>query len=143
MKNNIFVDTERLKCIDTFRIIYLFLFVGAFLITEVGRNVYRPYIYENNIHDYGIADSIGNLGGIIVQIYFGLLLLNSPWPKNLRLILLYITGYILYEFLQPYLPRGTFDWLDVYGTVLGGIVATLILLFIKILPIQNKVYYKF
>lgn len=31
--------------------------------------------------------------------------------------------YIVYEVLQPYLPRGTFDWNDVFGTLLGLAIA--------------------
>jgi hypothetical protein len=60
--NNFFTDKNAIKTIDLFRIIYLVIAVFAFLITEAGRNIYRPFIYENAINDFGIADSIGNSG---------------------------------------------------------------------------------
>ena len=68
--NNFFTDKASIKTIDSRRIIYFVIAVLFFFLTEIGRNIYRPYIYTNNIDDYGIADSIGNSGGIIVQIFF-------------------------------------------------------------------------
>ena len=143
MKDNFFVDVDRLRCIDTYRIIYLVLAVVAFVTTEAGRYIYRPYIYKNDINDFGLADSIGNLGGIMVQIFFTLFMLNSPWPKSVRLILLLVGGYIAYEVIQPYLPKGVFDWLDVYGTLVGGIFAIAILLVLKSIPLRNRTIFRF
>ena len=140
---NFFTDKEQLKTIDTFRIIFLITGMVAFLFTECGRFVYRPYIYENNINDFGIADSIGNSGGIVVQIFIGLALINSTFNKGFRLIGLFVGGYILYEILQPILPKGTFDWLDIYGTLIGGMVGLLSYLIIHSLVKQNRIIYKF
>ena len=138
-----FTDKEHLRTIDVRRIAYFVTFVFSFIMTETGRYYYRPYIYENNINDLGIADSIGNLGGIVVQIFFGLLLLNSSKKKGFRVIAFFVVGYIFYEIVQPILPRGVFDWLDIYGTVLGGIVGLLLYLLIHVLTKRNKVLYKF
>ncbi len=115
----------------------------SFFLTEIGRKIYRPFIYENDINDFGLADSVGNSGGIIVQIFFGLTILNSSYKKGFRLIGLFVIGYILYEVVQPYLPRGVFDLKDVYGTLLGGFVGLLIYLLIHALLKRNKVLYKF
>jgi glycopeptide antibiotics resistance protein len=102
--------------------------------------VYRPYIYSNGIDDFGIADSMGNLGGIIVQIFLMLAVLNPPRKIAHHTFIFVIVGYILYEILQLILPKGVFDWLDVYGTLIGGIIAygiyQLALLFVK----NNTVY---
>ena len=51
-------------------------------------------------------------------------------------------GYILYEILQPYLPRGVFDWNDVYATFIGGTVGTIIFLLLHRFPKKNSVYYE-
>ncbi len=72
----IFTDRESFRTIDLFRLLYAAIAVSAFLLTEVGRNLYRPYVYENGINDFGIADSMGNLGGIVVQVFFSLAFLN-------------------------------------------------------------------
>ncbi len=81
-RNNFFIDKEKIRTIDTFRVVYFITFLLSFGFTEIGRYIYRPYIYENRINDYGIADSMGNWGGIIVQIFFGLLIFNSTKKVN-------------------------------------------------------------
>jgi hypothetical protein len=139
-----FIDKEQFKTIDSRRIAYLITCVAGFFLTEFGRFRYRPYIYENNINDFGIADSIGNLGGIVVQIYFGMLILNPSKKLGFGIIAFMMGGYILYEILQPILPKGVFDWLDIYGTVLGGICALLIyFLILRLTKNKNKIFYKF
>jgi len=142
IRNNFFTDDHAIRTIDNYRIIFLLAAGIMFLITEIGRYVYRPFIYKNNIDDFGIADSIGNLGGIIVQIFFMLAIANSPRNKGFNLIIFAVLGYVLYEFAQPYLPKGVFNWKDVYGTIVGGIISALILLCIKTF-IKNKVIYHF
>ena len=143
MDNNYFLDKEKIKTIDTYRIVYFILFLVAFGLTEIGRYIYRPFIYENRIDDYGIADSMGNSGGIIVQIFFGLAIINSTFKKGLRLILFFIFGYILYETAQTFLPKGVFDWKDIYGTIIGGVVALILYIIVRRLINKNKVYYRF
>ena len=140
--NNFFTDKVSIKTIDSKRIIYFVIAVLVFFLTEIGRNIYRPFIYTNHIDDYGIADSIGNSGGIIVQIFFMLAILNSPRKKVFRVIGFIVIGYILYEILQPYLPRGVFDWKDIYGTLIGGVISLCVLFFIK-KGVKNKVIYQF
>ncbi len=138
---NFFTDSNAINTIDLYRIIYSVITVLAFILTEIGRNIYRPFIYTNRINDYGIADSIGNSGGIIVQIFFMLTFLNSPPPKVFRVIGFVTTGYILYEILQPYLPKGVFDIKDIYGTLAGGVICGLLWLLIN-KTVKNKTLYK-
>jgi len=118
-----FTDRNAIRKIDTFRIVYLATAVVWFFITEAGRFVWRPFVNANNINDFGLADSVGNWGGIVVQIFFMLAVMNSPRRKSYRVIAFVTVGYIAYEFLQPYLPKGVFDWKDVYGTLIGGVIS--------------------
>jgi hypothetical protein len=71
-----------------------------------------------------------------------LAILNSPKNKELRVIGFIVIGYIIYEILQPFLPRGGFDYKDIYGTLIGGVIALFVLLIIQKL-IKNKVFYVF
>ena len=143
MKGNPFTDPVSIRTIDTYRIFSGAVAVLAFLITEAGRFIYRPFIYKHHIDDLGLADSIGNLGGIIVQIFFMLAVFNSQDRKAFNVILFLVVGYILYEFLQPYLPKGVFDWKDVYGTLAGGMIAAVILYFRPKIIRNNRVYHRF
>jgi glycopeptide antibiotics resistance protein len=142
-ERNFFIDKERIRTIDTFRVTYFLLSLFFFLIKEIGRNIYRPFIYENHIDDFGIADSIGNLGGILVQIFFGLAIFNSQLIKSIRLITFFILGYVLYEIIQPILPRGVFDWRDIYGTLIGGIIAVLLVILLHKVIKKNRIIFKF
>ncbi len=142
-RNNFFIDKEKIRTIDTFRVVYFITFLLSFGFTEIGRYIYRPYIYENRINDYGIADSMGNWGGIIVQIFFGLLIFNSTKKKGIRLIAFFVLGYILYEIFQLVLPKGVFDWKDIYGTFIGGGIGLLLFLLVHKVIRQNIILYKF
>jgi hypothetical protein len=140
--DNYFLDKNNFRTLDTLRIYYFLLFILSFGLTEVGRFIYRPFIYKNHINDLGIADSIGNSGGILAQIFFGLAIFNPPKKKGLRLIAFFSFGYILYEIVQPFLPKGVFDWKDIYGTLIGGIFGMLLFLLLHKL-VNNRVLKKY
>lgn len=142
-QNNFFLDKENIKTIDTFRIIYFVMFLFSLGVTEIGRYIYRPFIYESNINDYGIADTMGNLGGIITQLFFGLFIFNSTKIKGVRLITFFILGYILYEIAQLFLPKGVFDRKDIYGTIIGGSIGLFLFLLIQKVIKRNKIIYRF
>lgn len=93
--------------------------VIAFWGTEFGRFVYRPYARQQGIQDWGLPDSVGNLGGVIVQICLGIAVMNATRRQGYRLAWFFAIVYVVHEFAQPYLPRGTFDWKDVLATGIG------------------------
>ena len=138
-----FTDREAFRTIDLLRLLYATTAVVAFFLTEAGRYVYRPYIYENGINDLGIADSMGNLGGIVVQIFFSLAILNSQKRKAFDVIGFLVAGYILYEVIHPYLPKGVFDWKDIYGTIIGGLIAAMILVLLRLMAKPNRALLRF
>ena len=139
----LFTDREAFRTVDLLRLLYAMIAVVAFFVTEAGRSVYRPYIYENGINDLGIADSMGNLGGIVVQIFLSLAILNSQKKKAFNVIGFLVAGYIVYEIAQPYLPRGVFDWKDIYGTIIGGVFSVLVLVLLRLIVKNNRVFIKF
>ena len=109
------------------RVVFISIFAAAFIVTEFGRYVARPYIRNHGLNDYGLTGSIGNLGGILVQIFFGCALVNATRKQSYRLAAFFSLGFVVYEFLQPVLPKGVFDWNDVIGTVIGFCIAVPIL----------------
>jgi hypothetical protein len=103
------------------------LFTLALLLTETGRRFYRPYIYAAGIDDFGLADTIGNLGGTVAIVFFDAAIVNWTPRQTLRFTwIMIVPGLIVYEALQGNLLRGTFDWADLLATVLGGCIATLL-----------------
>jgi hypothetical protein len=121
-----FSTRQRLWQPSRSRLLFLLIAIVAFALTEFGRYAYRPWVNECGIDDFGFANSVGNLGGIVVQVFLGLAILNPTRLQSYRLAAFFSAGYILYEFVQPYLPKGVFDWGDVLATVIGfGISALL------------------
>ena len=135
----VFTDGDALRTVDVVRLAFAALALGAFLLTEVGRTVYRPFVYEAGIDDFGLADSVGNLGGIVAQVFTSLAILNSPKSKAFTVIAFLVVGYVAYEVVQPYLPRGVFDWNDIYGTLLGGAVSVLLVVLVRSVVRPNRV----
>jgi hypothetical protein len=121
-----FWTNSRLLQRSTLRIAYLVAFVVCFITTEIGRKVYRPYIYSHHIDDWGIADSIGNSLGTLTQIFLYLGVVNATKIESYRIIGFVTLGYIAYEVLQPILPRGTFDLKDVYATLCAGVLSVIL-----------------
>jgi hypothetical protein len=112
---------------DPRRLVFLLVGVGAFAATEFGRHIYRPWAYARGLRDLGLADSVGNLGGIVVQVFVSVALFNATRQQSFRLAAFMSLGYIVYEFAQPYLPKGVFDWGDVAATALGYAISCALL----------------
>jgi hypothetical protein len=131
-----FTTPGRIRRLDSRRLVFLAISVVAFVLTEIVRRGLRPGLRSTGGIGLTLANSIGNLGGVVVQILFSLAILNSSRIQALRVIGFIVSGYIVYEFLQPVLPRGTFDWNDVAATLLGGVFIALpiVLVVFRVLP---------
>jgi hypothetical protein len=128
-KDGLFFSPDRALRFGPLRTAYFFAFAGLFVLTELGRKVYRPYIYRNGIDDYGLADVIGNLFGTSVAIFFNLAFCHATRAQGLCIIAFTTLGITVYELLQPILPRGVLDWKDVVSTPIAGL-GSLILFFV-------------
>jgi len=94
-----------------------------FFLTEIGRKIYRPYIYSNDIFDYWIADTIGNLTGTIAIIFFEFSIVNPKHRLGRILLILITLGLIVYELLQYFSPRSILDWRDMIATLIAGLIS--------------------
>ena len=118
------IDKERILKIDKKRIIFFAIFISMFVLTEIGRKVYRPYIYANHIYDFWIADTIGNFTGTIAIVFFDLAGVNPYYKKGRWFILIIICGLIVYELVQYFLSgRNTCDWRDILATIIAGVIS--------------------
>jgi len=119
-------DRTRIFKIDEKRVITFFIFIFMFILTEIGRKIYRPYIYSNHIFDYWIADTIGNFTGTIAIVFFNLTISNPEYRIGKYFSLLIAIGLIVYELLQYFSPRSVFDWRDIIATLIAGLISFLI-----------------
>ena len=112
--------------------------ITAYAITELSRSFYRPYIYTNRINDYFIADTIGNSFGTIAAIFMILTLSGKGTNKDWRIIIIMITGLILYEFLNL-TGRKAIDVHDIIATIIFGVISAI--LYLIILKKYGKNFY--
>ena len=108
--------------------ITLSIAVTAFSITELGRSFYRPYIYANNIHDYHIADTIGNSFGTMTAIFMVITISGKGTNNDWRIFLIIIIGLLAYELLNL-TGKTAIDINDMIATVVFGIISALIYFF--------------
>lgn len=103
------------------RVINLLLGLCALLLTEVGRHVYRPFIYARDIYDFHIADTLGNSFGTITTIFVMLAVFGGDRQSDNRVVLSVTVGVVLYELGQPLMGNPIDPW-DVLATVVSGLL---------------------
>ncbi len=98
----------------------------ALLIYEfVGRPLYRPYIYRNQLYDFHIADTLGNTFGTLTTIFFLIALLSNETTKGNYLIKLGTLSVVLFELAHPLLGKPIDVW-DILATIITGFLSFLL-----------------
>ena len=123
-----FFSKDRFLKLAPIRGVYFVLFAAFFLLTEMGREIYRPYIYRNGINDFGFADVVGNLLGTVGIIFFDLGIIHATQRQGIRIVAFVTFGVAVYELLQAVLPKGVLDWKDVISTFVAGLFSLIMLL---------------
>ncbi len=112
------------KTIHLLWIITTICFLYVFFINTY----YRPYIYKNEILDFGIAD-IGNNIVIIPFTYFLTYLLRRKFIfsdfKDILFQFLILSGLEVLSVFVSYI--GTFDFNDIIGLLLGAFLTYIIM----------------
>jgi hypothetical protein len=96
------------------------------LLSGLLSHTYRPYIYQNQIDDFHIADTLGNIFAVPAATLF-LTGIQLKTTKTFKVILAMILGFVLYEFISL-----TFDIYDIIATILSGGITYIILNFLGI-----------
>lgn len=100
--------------------------ISGLLIYEfVGRPIYRPYIYNNNINDFHFADTLGNTFGTLPTIFFLIAILSNDTIKGNYLIKLGTFSVILFELAHPLLGKPIDIW-DIVATIITGLISYVI-----------------
>ncbi len=98
---------------------------AALLIYElIGRPIYRPYIYTNNINDFHIADTLGNTFGTMPTLFFLVAILSNETTKGNYVIKLGTFSVVIFELAHPLLGK-TIDIWDIIATITTGFVSYL------------------
>jgi glycopeptide antibiotics resistance protein len=92
---------------------------------------YRKFIYENNIFDFGLSDSLPSFLYIIGIIFIFLYFNGGENRKRVFMTIIIMTaGALPYEFEQ-YFSNMIFDIKDVSATILGGSAALILYMYIS------------
>lgn len=110
--------------------LFLYVAIISFLSCVLMGEIYRPWIYNNNIDDFGVAGSAVSFLGAITAVFF-LLYTHDTDEHYYRNIFFTCLGCIIYEYLQPFLGLGYFDTNDIVGIILGIFVSLLILQYVR------------
>jgi len=102
------------------RVIHFSIGIAALIVYEfIARPYYRPYIYQHQINDFHIADTLGNSLGTIATIYTLIALFGSTRPQHIFLINTITISVALYEVAHPLLGKPIDPW-DILATVVSG-----------------------
>jgi len=99
--------------------------LGAIILYQVSRAYYRPYVYAHGIHDFHVADTLGNSLGTIATAFVFASLFGTHFQKELPALRAGAMCLILYELLQPLLGKPIDPW-DLIATLLAGAASELI-----------------
>lgn len=125
MTLNDFILELRNWKLTKYKLINFAIAISALLIYEfVGRPIYRPYIYNNKINDFHIADTLGNTFGTLPTIFFLIAILSNDTAKGNYLIKLGTFSVVVFELLHPLLGKPIDIW-DIIATILTGAISYL------------------
>lgn len=104
----------------TLRKTLLLMMLVFYMITELGRSFYRPFIYTNNIDDFFIADTLGSSFGTLTMMYMVILMVGKSNFKDLYLMIGIILGLMLYEVSA--IGRASYDSHDMIAIGIFGFI---------------------
>lgn len=126
MTINDFVSELKKWRLTKYKAINFAIGISALLIYEfVGRPIYRPYIYNNKINDFHIADTLGNTFVTLPTIFFLIAILSNDTTKGNYLIKLGTFSVVVFELAHPLLGKPIDIW-DIIATILTGFVSYLV-----------------
>ncbi|PID92906.1 MAG: hypothetical protein CSA94_02655 [Bacteroidetes bacterium] len=118
---------------------YLILSVSVVLLGLLLSWFYRPYIYSNNLNDFGLADTIGSLVSVIGFCCFVWGFKSySNREKNKQIILATLVYSFGWEFAGLLGIYGTFDPKDIVAALLSGLLTFVIKEIVDRKPSKNQ-----
>lgn len=118
---------------------YITVGLSALIFHSICTPLYRYYIHQNDLYDFHIADMMGNIIGVIVaSSVFIVLSAEEKFSKQIIIACMTCMGLIAYEFLQIFLPWTTFDFWDIFGSLLG-LAITCVCLFLHDIFINKEI----
>ena len=100
--------------------LYLYLAIASLIVCFIFQTLYRSFILNNQIYDFGIAgSSVSFWGPLCAMFYF---YYRDPSASSLFIAITAALGASIYECIQPFFKLGYFDWLDIIASCLAGLL---------------------
>ena len=110
---------------------YLLLSIISIILFLYFRILYRPFIYKNNFFDFYVADTAPNFFPVLVFVFF-----KKYQDTSINTYIVSSAAFIgltIYEFfIQHHIYTSTFDWKDIFASLLASILAIIICFIIEI-----------
>ena len=101
------------------RVLDLLIGLTAVVLCEIGRHVYRPFIYSRRLWDFHFADTLGNSLGTTATAFVLVGIFGRGGPHNQFVLRCTIIGVVLFELASPLLGKAVDPW-DLVATLLFG-----------------------
>lgn len=102
------------------RVVHVSIGIAALCVYEfIARPYYRPYIYEHQINDFHIADTLGNSLGAIATIWIFIGVFGRTKAHHIFIITTSTIGIVLYELAHPLLGK-PIDVYDIIASIISG-----------------------
>lgn len=103
--------------------IYLTTALVVLAAAQLLTHLYRPYIYQNKINDFGFADTIGSLVCVlaICFVFWGIKEYSQK-EKNKQIVAATVLYSVIWESLGLPGIHGTFDWKDIAAVFISGLL---------------------
>ena len=103
---------------------YLSIGVMSFILSLLLFVIYRPFVIQNNILDYGFSDVIGSFFSVFTCCSFiwGIKTYSEK-DKNFQIVVATFVFAFFWEFLGYINIYGTYDIKDIVAGVLSGCIA--------------------
>ena len=119
MSEKNYIELSKKQRMGCFLLSVLFVLCAALM-----NLLYRPYIYENNIFDFHIADSNSNFFAVPAAICFWLSIGKFTVSRLMYSPLYVSVGFVLYEFIGL-----TYDVYDILATIISGCICFVVIRF--------------
>jgi len=102
----------------------VFIITGSIflVLTHIGDTYYRDWVYTNQIADFGLANYLPSITGTATAIFLLIGLSKKSFNEAPSSAFWVMVGCVIYEFMQPTLGTGIFDWQDLVAVVITGCI---------------------
>jgi len=104
------------------------IYLGVAVCVAVAMQGYRPFLFKKYGNDAILIGCLPNfIAVVLISLIFNLVKSGKKDSSPLKMSLMGTTTMLFYEFVQPFIQGRTFDWFDIFASLIGGLFVYIIL----------------